>query len=311
MIPRVLFVLGKGGTGRSSVAAALGSCFAARGENTLIVEWAFAEAIAPWFGKPPAGHQARAIAPNLSVMNFSLDETLREYFVGHLRLRLLHDFVIANRHVQRLIHAAPGIAELLFCGRLFWLTELARGEIGVDYRRIVVDAPATGHGEPLFGIPRTLAGFDAAGLLALERERVTRMFADPSVTGAVVVTLAEELALEETRELLPRLRRDLGRPEAALIVNRSVSRFFAGDPSPRWLAGLGDTLSDDRPPDIGRTGCPLRAVRMMYGELLRRRQREAELAGALPLDEALLALAEPAPLSIVRHLAAQLDGYFR
>src|SRR5581483_10037059 len=86
-IPRVLFVLGKGGTGRSSVAAALGSCFAARGENTLIVEWTFSEAIAPWFGQPPAGHEARELRPRLSVMNFSLDSTLREYFVGHLKLR--------------------------------------------------------------------------------------------------------------------------------------------------------------------------------------------------------------------------------
>ncbi len=294
MIPRVIFVLGKGGTGRSSVAAALGSCFAARGESTLVVEWAFAEAIAPWFGRQPAGHEARAVAPLLSVMNFSLDETLREYFVGHLHLKLFHDFVIANRHVQRLIHAAPGIAELLFCGRLFWLLELARGETGADYRRIVVDAPATGHGEPLFGIPRTLAGFEAAGLLALERERVTRMFADPALTGAVVVTLPEELAIEETRETLPRLRRDLGRPPLAVLMNRSVGRFFSGDPAPRWLEEL-------REP----------ALPIVYAELLKRKAREREIEGALPLDDGLLLDAEPTPLSIVRHLAAQLDGYFR
>jgi hypothetical protein len=49
-IPRIVFVFGKGGTRRSSVAAALGLCFASRGESTLIVEWTFAEAIAPWFG---------------------------------------------------------------------------------------------------------------------------------------------------------------------------------------------------------------------------------------------------------------------
>ena len=59
-IPRILFVMGKGGTGRSSVAAALGSVFAARGETTLLVEWTFAEAIAPWFGQSPAGHEASA-----------------------------------------------------------------------------------------------------------------------------------------------------------------------------------------------------------------------------------------------------------
>ena len=283
MIPRVLFVLGKGGTGRSSLAAGLGACFAARGENTLVVEWTFAEAIAPWFGHAPAGHSAVLVAPRLSVMNFSLDETLREYFVGHLKLRLVHDFVIANRHVQRLIHAAPGIAELLFCGRLFWLTELARDEVGLDFQRIVVDAPASGHGEPLFAIPQTLAAFDVAGLLALERQRVTKMFADPAMTGAVVVTLAEELALEETKELLPRIRRDLGRDPVALFVNRSVARFVDGGWSPR----------DE-------------VLRTLHAGLLQRREREKELQG-LPLDDALFVLDEPTPANIVQHMAAQLE----
>jgi len=305
-IPRVLFVLGKGGTGRSSVAAALGSCFAARGENTLIVEWTFSEAIAPWFGQPPAGHEARELRPRLSVMNFSLDSTLREYFVGHLKLRLLHDVVIANHHVQRLIHAAPGIAELLFCGRIFWLTALAREEIGVDYQRIVVDAPATGHGAPLFAIPQTLAAFDAAGLLALERERVTRMFADPEWTGAVVVTLAEELAVDETLELVPRVHRDLGRPPLALLINRSVDRSFSGEVDPHWLEELAASS--------GRA--ERSALRTLYRELVLRKERERQLRraggaladlGAVPLEDRLLAANVTSPLEVVQPMARELD----
>jgi len=304
-IPRVLFVLGKGGTGRSSVAAALGSCFAARGENTLIVEWTFADPIGPWFGQPAAGHEARELMPRLSAMNFSLDETLREYFVGHLRLRLLHDLVIANRHMQRLIHAAPGIAELLFCGRIFWLTALARDEVGLDFQRIVVDAPATGHGAPLFAIPQTLAAFEAAGLLALERERVTRMFADPRSTGAVVVTLAEELAVDETMELMPRIHRDLGRPPLALLVNRSVGRFFSGEPEPAWLRELAASPGDAL------------ALRTLYGEILGRKERERSLLrsapalaslGALLLDDRLLAEDLVSPLQVVRGMARELDA---
>jgi anion-transporting ATPase len=304
-IPRVLFVLGKGGTGRSSVAAALGSCFAARGENTLIVEWTFREAIAPWFGQPPAGHGARELVPRLSAMNYSLDETLREYFVGHLGLRFLHDMVIANHHVQRLIHAAPGIAELLFCGRIFWLTALAREEIGVDYQRIIVDAPATGHGAPLFAMPQTLAAFDATGLLALERQRVTQMFADPEWTGAIVVTLAEELAVAETMELLPRVRRDLGRPPVALLVNRAVDRFFSGERHPAWLEEL-----------VASSGQGT-ALRTLHAELMERKEREAvlrraggamALLGALPLEDRLLAESVASPLDVVRLMARELDA---
>jgi Anion-transporting ATPase len=306
-LPRALFVLGKGGCGRSSVAAALGSWFARRGESTLIVEWTFAEAIAPWFGLPPAGHEAQALGARLWAMNFSLDETLREYFVGHLRLRLLHDGVIKSPHVQRLIHAAPGIAELLFCGRLFWLAELARDEVGLVYDRIVVDAPATGHGAPLFAMPATLAGFQSAGLLGLESRRVAEMFADPARTGALVVTLAEELAVEETLELIPRIRHDLGRPPIGLLVNRSVDRFLSGDPRPDWLEDLVRRSPPDGP-----------ALRMSFAELLGRKERErtlcAELQGAtqlgtVALDERLLEDESATPLAVVRGMTGELDRW--
>ncbi|HUJ28525.1 MAG TPA: ArsA-related P-loop ATPase [Myxococcales bacterium] len=289
-LPRILFVMGKGGTGRSSVAAAFGSAFAARGESTLVVEWSFLEAIAPWFGLPPAGHAAREILPGLSVMNYSLDETLREYFVDHLGVRLLHDHVITNRHVQRLIHATPGVAELLFCGRLFWLTSLAKEETGHEWQRIVVDAPATGHGAPLLAIPRTLAGFDLTGLLSLERYRVTRMFANPQWTGVAVVTLAEELAMEETTELRDRVQRELGRPPVALVVNRCVSRFLPDGSEPAWHGP---------------------ALRSIYRELLARRHRERELCAdpiALALDEALMLPGDGSPRAVVESMAGTLRG---
>jgi anion-transporting ArsA/GET3 family ATPase len=299
--PRALFVLGKGGVGRSSVAAALGACFARRGENTLLVQWSLADSISPWFGRPPAGHAAQPLLPLLSVMNFSVDETLREYFVGHLKLRLMHDLVIANPHVQRLIQAGPGIAELFFCGRISWLLHLAREEAGIDYQRIVIDAPATGHGAALFALPRMLAAFDAQGLFALESGRVARMLADPADTGAVVVTLAEELAVEETMELVPAVRRELGRPPVMLVVNRSADRFFAGEPRPAWLDGLSQSTGEGA------------ALRALYGGLLERKRRELRLRDrlaeipAVSLDDVLLARGEAAPLAVVESMSSALE----
>ena len=71
-LPRITFVLGKGGVGRSSVAAALGATRAARGERVLVLEWTVAEAMAPWFGLPPAGVVPVEIAENLFVADGSL-----------------------------------------------------------------------------------------------------------------------------------------------------------------------------------------------------------------------------------------------
>ncbi len=288
-LPRIVFVLGKGGVGRSTVAAALGARCAARRESTLVVQWALADPISPWFGLAPAGHQAQQLAPGLWTMNYSFDETVREYFVGHLGLRFLHDKVIASRHVQRAVRAVPGLQELLFIGRLFWLTELAEQEIGVHYDRIVVDAPATGHGLSIFGLPATLKSLGISGLLALESARVARMLADPRWTGALVVTLPEELAAEETLELIPALRRESGRGPLAVAVNRSARRFVSPSPA-RW----------DSP-----------VLALVHEELSARVRREEDLRRALgeeviSVDEALLTLDDPSPRQVVARAAEQL-----
>lgn len=288
-LPQIVFVLGKGGTGRSTIAAALASRCAARRENTLLVQWTLSDPVSPWFGLPPAGHAAQELAPRLWTMNYSFDETVREYFVGHLGLRFLHDKVIASRHVQRAVRAVPGLQELLFAGRLFWLTELAEQEVGVRYDRIVVDAPATGHALSIFGLPATLRSLGISGLLALESARVAKMLADPRWTAALVVTLPEELAAEETLELVPALRRETGRGPLAVVVNRSASRFVSPRPA-RWEDAALDTVHE---------------------ELSARVRREAQLReqlgeDVLAVDEALLALDDPSARQVIARAAEQL-----
>lgn len=232
-LPQILFVLGKGGVGRSSVSTALALMCAARGERVLVMEWTVEESIAPWFGKGSmdlarGGQWAwiptpLEIAPGVSVFNYRLREALRGYFVDHLGLERFHAKVIDGPHLRGLIEAAPGIAELLFIGQLWWMTNLAEAEAGMRFDRIVVDCPATGHGVSLLDLPATLSTIGATGLLALEVQRVVAMMADPKRTGAVVVSLAEELSVDETLELVPRVTKDLARRPLAAFVNRSVA----------------------------------------------------------------------------------------
>ena len=226
---KLLFVIGKGGVGRSTCALAMAMDFARRGERTLIVQWALQDGISPRFGKPPVGHTETPVTPLVSTMNFDADEAIREYFVDHLGMRLLHSVVVENKHVQKLIHAAPGINELFFLGRLFWLVELAREERGWTYDRVIVDTPATGHSVSLFTIAPTIASFGMTGPLALECERVARLLADTAKVGVVMVTLPEELPVEETLESIPKIAKETGRPPLMLLVNKSISRHSAGD----------------------------------------------------------------------------------
>jgi anion-transporting ArsA/GET3 family ATPase len=312
-LPQILFVLGKGGVGRSTLATALGLMFAQRGERVLIMEWTVEESIAPWFGKASMDFERSGtwawipepmpIAPGLSVFNYRLREALRGYFVDHLGLSLFYKRVIDGPHMRRLIEAAPGIAELLFIGQLWWMTSLAETEAGLQFDRIVVDAPATGHGASLLDLPATLATIGATGLLALEVQRVVKMMADPARTGALVVSLPEELSVEETIELVPRVTKDLARPPLAAFVNRSVAGLIGGQGDAALLGGL--ALSQAARDGLETVQADLRARARFEGAL-----REALAGkvdrGVFSLHEQLAVRGACTPREVVEALAKVL-----
>jgi hypothetical protein len=293
-LPKILFVLGKGGVGRSTVSTALGLLFAARGERVLIMEWTVEESIAPWFGKGSmdaerAGRWAwipepLEIAPRVSVFNYRLREALRGYFVDHLGLETFYKRVVDGKHLRMLIEAAPGLAELLFIGQLWWMTNLAEKEAGLKFDRVIVDAPATGHGASLLDVPATLSTIGATGLLALEVQRVVGMMRDPKATGAVVVSLPEELAVEETVELVPRVTRDLGRPPLAAFVNRSVAGLIGREPREPLLQGL--ALSPEARAGLATVEAELR-TRARFEDELRVRLAGSVERGPFSLPEQL------------------------
>ncbi len=220
-LPRSVFVFGKGGTGRSTVAAALALACVERGDRVLVLEWAIEDPIAPWFGAPPAGPRPQAIMPRLALANFTLVDALEQYFVDHLRLGVLFKSVIRTPSVARMLDIAPGLAEMFFLGEVWWLMTLAEREAGLAFDHIIIDAPATGHGTSLLDVPATLARMPAAGLLATETRRVTKMLEDPARVGSLVVSLPEPLVVDETLELIPRLPR----PPLALLINRSTAQL--------------------------------------------------------------------------------------
>lgn len=208
--------------GRTTVASALGLGFAEAGENTLIVQWSFRDFISPFWNREPCGHKHVEIQKNLSVMNFDPSEAMKEYFVDHLNMKLLYNLVLQNNQVQKLLQSAPGLEELFFVGRLFWLCELAEEEANLKFDRIIVDAPATGHGSALFGIAKTISAFEITGPLVDETRRVSALLSDAQKTAIVTVSLPEELPVEETLEALPRYEKEPGHMPVALIVNRSA-----------------------------------------------------------------------------------------
>lgn len=309
-LPPLLFVLGKGGVGRSTVAVSLAQLFASRGKKSLIVQWSLEDSISRWFQKPQAGHSAQEVARNIFVMNFEADEAIREYFVEHLKMKVIYKLVIENKHVQRLIQAAPGLHELFFLGRLFWLIELSMKEKGWAYDHVIVDSPATGHSTSLFQIAETMASFGFTGPLAYECERVAKLLADPQKTGTVVVTLPEELPTEEVLEFVPKLSAEMKRPPLAVLVNRSVSREFR------------DVKEDELMSKLSQSGLKqnfVDAIDLVAGELFKKLEFERLLndkltpqtsLGCFALSEELLTDPFISDAAVTSNLAAQLAHVF-
>ncbi|MCB1172284.1 MAG: hypothetical protein KDK39_01905 [Leptospiraceae bacterium] len=319
---RLLFVFGKGGVGRSTISSALGLAWSRRGANTLIVQWSLTDSIGPVFGVDPVEHKHALIRPNLSVMNYRETEALREYFVEHLGMNLLYKFVIDNKQVSRLIEASPGLAELFFLGRLFWLVELAEKERGLRFERIIVDAPATGHGGALFGIVSAISEFQFAGPLIDETRRVTRLIRDQSKTGALIVTLPEEMPVDESLELIPKLEADLHAPPIGIFLNRSLvgSANGADKPPLNEIASafamhesaheseIVSAVTDRLSQPASRSG-----VQALYSDLRRRVQMEVRLRKESPLavqsiPDVLLYNPLARPLQRVEFLADCMQG---
>jgi anion-transporting ArsA/GET3 family ATPase len=306
-LPRVVFVLGKGGVGRSTIATALGTTLAKTGQRVLVFEWALSETVAPWYGLLPAEMDPCEVAPRLSVANFRLDDALEAYFVGHLRMGAFYRHVIRGRAIRRLVEAAPGIAEMMFLGHVCWLTTLAEKEAGLRFDRVIVDSPAMGHGASMLDFPATFASMHASGLLGAEMARVDRMMRDPAWVGALVVSLPEELAVEETLELVPRTTSSLGRAPLAVIVNRSAARLVTDEAEPAWLLALRDRLPPDAVASLEAVQAELRG-RLRQEQQLRRQLQGATELGIFALDEQLALGVDGSPRGVVDALASTLQG---
>jgi anion-transporting ArsA/GET3 family ATPase len=235
---RLILVLGKGGVGRTTIAAALAAELAGRGKRVLLYQANAKERLGVLLGGPAASEEIRNVRPNLWTVNTNPGAALHEYGLMVLRYEAVYKMVFENRVSRALVRAIPGLDDYSLLGKLWWhTTEETRGQPRFD--TIVFDAPATGHAVTLLAIPHAILAAVPEGPLTRDAVKVRALIEDPARTAAVIVTLAEEMPTAESIELAARLRREVGVGTAALVVNQLWPQHFAdGTPGLRVLERL-------------------------------------------------------------------------
>jgi anion-transporting ArsA/GET3 family ATPase len=266
---RLLLVTGKGGTGKSTVAAALAVLAAARGRRVLLAELDMSRsAMTGLFGRP-IGADPVTVAPRLDVANVLYGPAL-EHFIGSVvPVGRIVKLVLDNPIVRRFLDFTPGAREMATLSRVV--------QYASDYDLVVVDLPASGHAFSLLDVTRSALSLFRSGPMRERAERV-RAVLEKTSTRVALVALPEEMVVNETLETRQRFR-DFGllsRPPVVFLNRATLPTLTEAertlldrledaplDPLPREFVAAGrweDRLEQETQAALDRLGADLDPV---------------------------------------------------
>jgi Anion-transporting ATPase len=220
---RLVVVSGKGGVGRTTLAALLGLAIAARGRRVLVATTGHDDRLGWMLGAPMLPDTIHAVTKRLHIQRLVPRVCVREYGAMVVRSERVSAAVFDNRVVRRLLQAIPGLDDFAVFGKAWH--EAARGG---DYDTVVFDGPATGHLLYTLGVPQAILRAIPSGPLTREAELIVGTLRDPERTEAVLVGLPELWPLTELGELGASLRQQRGIAIETMVIN---GMWPAGVPS--------------------------------------------------------------------------------
>lgn len=229
---RLHFVTGKGGTGKTTVAAALALTLAAGGRRVLLVEVEGRQGIAQLFDVPPLPYEELKIATaegggHVNALAVDIEAAFLEY------LDMFYNLGLAGRAMRRIgaiefaTTIAPGLRDVLLTGKIKESVVRLDRNKRPAYDAIVVDSPPTGRIARFLDVTKAVSDLAKGGPVHSQADGVVKLLHSEQ-TAIHLVTLLEALPIQETIEAIEELK-DLGLPIGSVIVNRNIPPFLPAD----------------------------------------------------------------------------------
>ena len=259
---RLHFVTGKGGTGKSTIAAALALTLAAGGRRVLLVEVEGRQGIAQLFDVPPLPYQELKIASaerggQVNALAIDIEAAFLEY------LDMFYNLGIAGRAMRRIgaiefaTTIAPGLRDVLLTGKIKEaVVRMNKGAKNPVYDAIVVDAPPTGRIARFLDVTKAVSELAKGGPVHSQSEGVVKLLHSDQ-TAIHLVTLLEALPVQETMEAIEELA-EMKLPIGSVIVNRNIPSYL--EPRDLAKAAEGDVDADSVRAALERAGIKLSAT---------------------------------------------------
>ncbi len=213
---RLVAVTGKGGVGKTTLAAALARVLASRGRRVLLVEMDPRENLHQLLDVPPSGGAVIKVDARLWLENVQPVRVLEDLVRQKVAVAALARKIVGTSVFRHFAEGAPGMKEMAVLGHAM---QVVRGEAKPKVDMVVLDAPATGHGMSLLWAPLLVSDVLGKGPLGRLAGEVADLVRDPEQVAVVIATTAEEMPVQEALELIAGLRERLGRPPELLVVN--------------------------------------------------------------------------------------------
>ncbi|MBN1946308.1 MAG: AAA family ATPase [Bradymonadales bacterium] len=223
---RFVINTGKGGVGKSTITAAMALAAARKNLRVLVIELNTRERISRLFGADEVGGEISLVHDNIWSVNLTPEAAMKEYVLMKVHLETIYRVVFENRLVKQFLQVIPGLNDLVLIGKAAFHEQERDKHGNPRYDMILVDAPATGHGIFFLRIPQVITEAVPSSPMATATSEILNLLQDPDRTILNLITLTEEMAVNETIELKERIDETLDMPLGYLIANGIYPRLL-------------------------------------------------------------------------------------